>query len=141
MLVKRSSSLSTLFLKTQLVTSACPLISSLGKLLPLENTEYRFGEFFKLFRGIRKEAGDRDGAWHRQGLQSDWSLPWICKQSMVELPRDVAELSSSPLLPRRSPPVLEEVPRLNKRVTASGVVTLSITQSGIFVSDTCILCD
>lgn len=58
----------------------------------------------------------------------------------VELLRDVAELSISPLLSGRPPLVLEKGPRLNTRVTASGVVTLSITQSWIFVSGTCILC-
>lgn len=43
--VKPSGSLSTLFLETQPVATVCPLISYLGKILPLENTEYRFGEF------------------------------------------------------------------------------------------------
>lgn len=61
--------------------------------------------------------------------------------STVELPwRDVAELSSSSLLSWRPPLLLEEGPSLNTRVTASGVVALSITQSWIFVSDPCILC-
>lgn len=46
MLVKPSGSLSTLYLKMQPVTAAHPLISYLGKILPLENTEYRFWRFF-----------------------------------------------------------------------------------------------
>lgn len=62
-------------------------------------------------------------------------FPWVCKQtSTVELPRDVAELSRSLLLSRRPPLALEKGPRLNTGVIASGIVTLSITWSLIFVS-------
>lgn len=47
--VKPSSRLSTLYLKTQPVRAACPLISYLGKILPLENTNTGLVEFLKIF--------------------------------------------------------------------------------------------
>lgn len=56
MLVKPSGSLSALYLKTQGVTAACPLISYLGKIPPLENTEYRFGGIFlRYFEGLERK--------------------------------------------------------------------------------------
>lgn len=56
----------------------------------------------------------------------------------ASLRRDVAGLSSSLLLSRRSPLGLEKGPKLSTGVTASGVVALSITWSLIFVSDACV---
>lgn len=70
-LIKPGVRLSTLCLKTQSATAVCPLIRYPGKILPLESTEYRLGDFFLLLLFLtRREAGDRVGAWHREELVS-----------------------------------------------------------------------
>lgn len=76
----------------------------------------------------------------QHGTDRDCSATGLFPGSASKHRGAVAELSSSPLLSWRPPLVLEEDPKLNTRAAASGVVTLSITQSWIFVSDPCILC-